>query len=199
MAMMKFSFLLFSVAVIIVPTSLFAQSTPSVSQTISLINQERISRGLSPLLENLLLEKAATEKVAQSVQSGILLHSSAPFGVPWSTLQNVGYTYRYAGENLAVHLFTASDIVSHWMNSPLHRENILNPVFKEVGVAFGSGTHNGDPSIYTVAYFGTPKEVLSSASPTPSPTGSLAKEDLMRQLVLLLTEYIRLLSLHNQT
>jgi cysteine-rich secretory family protein len=52
-----------------------------------------------------------------------------------------------AGENLAwgtLSLSTPASIVDSWMHSPEHRDNILNPDFKELGVGIVTSTPEGD-------------------------------------------------------
>ena len=52
-----------------------------------------------------------------------------------------GASFNGCGENIAyseyddsyTYLEIAKDIVEMWMNSPLHRENLLNPTYFEIG------------------------------------------------------------------
>ena len=39
------------------------------------------------------------------------------------------------GENIAYGYASAADVMTAWMNSQGHRENILNPSFTEIGVS----------------------------------------------------------------
>jgi hypothetical protein len=45
-------------------------------------------------------------------------------------LMNVGYAFQYAGENLAVNFTESTDVDQAWMNSPDHRSNILNKIYR---------------------------------------------------------------------
>jgi hypothetical protein len=47
------------------------------------------------------------------------------------------------------------------MNSPLHRDNILNPNYSEIGISLKSGNYEGVGTDYIVQYFGKPKTVAS--------------------------------------
>lgn len=83
-------------------------------------------------------------------------------GSTWFTrIQSQGYTYAYAAENVAAGEpkfgGTASWVViDNWMNSQIHRENILNPKVSEVGVAMVySGSANW--GAYTTVNFAAPK------------------------------------------
>ncbi len=43
-------------------------------------------------------------------------------------------SYKFLGENIAAGQRSAKAVVDAWMKSPTHRENIMNPRFKEMGV-----------------------------------------------------------------
>ncbi|HCS79343.1 TPA: hypothetical protein DIV55_06435, partial [Patescibacteria group bacterium] len=67
-------------------------------------------------------------------------------------------------------------VVGAWMNSPSHRENILDSNFKEIGVAVADGKLTGTDGILVVQMFGTPvagvptTPTLAQTNPTPVPT-----------------------------
>jgi hypothetical protein len=60
---------------------------------------------------------------------------------PWQFIINSGYQYLYAGENLGKDFSSAEKLVTAWMNSPLHRDNLLNPNYSEIGVAVIEGPY----------------------------------------------------------
>ena len=62
----------------------------------------------------------------------------------------------YVGENLGSGQPSAQDVVDDWMNSELHRKNILNPDFENLAVAFG--TSNDIYCYYWVQEFTTYKK-----------------------------------------
>ena len=51
----------------------------------------------------------------------------------FSVMRNRGRT---CGENIAAGNATAAATVEQWMSSDGHRENILNPAFRELGVGY---------------------------------------------------------------
>ena len=57
------------------------------------------------------------------------------------------------GENLAAGQETAADVMRVWMESPTHRDNILEPSFKDIGIAVRS---LGGETLYWVVEFGDP-------------------------------------------
>jgi uncharacterized protein YkwD len=100
-----------------------------------LVNAERSKVGLSPLKRNLLLDQAARNKAADLVSKGYWSHTS-PEGKTFNEwIQEAGYRYLHAGENLAKDFPNVSDAVPAWMNSPTHRENILKVVYQDTGIA----------------------------------------------------------------
>ncbi|PJC47787.1 MAG: hypothetical protein CO034_01360 [Parcubacteria group bacterium CG_4_9_14_0_2_um_filter_35_11] len=72
-------------------------------------------------------------------------------------LKEIGYDYLVVGENLARGYFKDSkDLVDGWMKSPDHRENILNPKFREIGVAQREGKFQGKEQYLAVQIFASP-------------------------------------------
>ena len=97
---------------------------PSV--IVDLTNSERKSTALNSLSRNATLDAAAQMKAEDMAQNGYFAHYS-PEGVsPWYWIQQAGYAYEEAGENLAVHFTDSDEVVKAWMESIGHRENILN-------------------------------------------------------------------------
>lgn len=45
------------------------------------------------------------------------------------------FPHEYVGENVAYNYHTAKSVVSAWMHSMGHRENLLNPDFLESGIS----------------------------------------------------------------
>ena len=60
---------------------------------------------------------------------------------PWDFMKKANYNYLYAGENLAMNFQTSEGMVNAWMNSPLHRANILNPDYNEMGLGIVKGAY----------------------------------------------------------
>lgn len=117
---------------------------------------------LSPLKENALLNAAATAKAQDMFQNQYFEHVS-PAGVgPGTLVQNYGYDYIVAGENLILGNFSSEkQVVADWMASPGHRANILNARFTEIGVAIVKGTYKGESVWIGVQEFGLPLSVCS--------------------------------------
>ena len=67
--------------------------------------------------------------------------------------KDAGYQYRLIGENIAWRPESPKELLEGWMNSPLHRENILKEGFTEIGVGVAK---NQKGERYWVQLFGTP-------------------------------------------
>lgn len=124
-------------------------------EVVSLVNKARSDAGLKVLRENVLLELAARAKLEDMLAKQYFAHYAPDGSTPWSFLDGVRYRYRSAGENLALDFLSAKDAHSALMSSPTHRANILNPNYKDMGIAVESGGFQGRQSIVMVQLFGT--------------------------------------------
>jgi hypothetical protein len=124
---------------------------------LKLTNAERTKAGLSLFKINVKLSASAGFKVKDMFYSQYFAHES-PSGITIGDLAaSVGYEFIAIGENLALGNFeNDEDLVNAWMNSPGHRENILNPKYKEIGVAVAKGTFEGKTTWMAVQHFGLP-------------------------------------------
>lgn len=126
------------------------------SVLVDLTNSNRLSENLSPLEESATLVRAAQLKADDMAGKSYFAHTSPEGVTPWYWFKESGYTFVYAGENLAVNFTDSEDVVRAWMSSPGHRANILNGKFTQTGIAMASGLYNGRQTIYVVQLFGRP-------------------------------------------
>jgi uncharacterized protein YkwD len=61
------------------------------------------------------------------------------------------------------------------MDSPTHRANIVNPAYRDIGIAARKVTLNGTSTMLVVQMFGTPKAGAVAARPAPSQTPAVTK------------------------
>ncbi|HVM76857.1 MAG TPA: CAP domain-containing protein [Candidatus Paceibacterota bacterium] len=118
-------------------------------------NESRTANGVPALHENATLDAAAQLKANDMVKNNYFAHTSPAGLTPWYWFDQVGYNFNYAGENLAVNFSDSEDVTSAWMNSPEHRENILNANYSDIGMATAQGMFQGHPATYVVELFGT--------------------------------------------
>jgi hypothetical protein len=157
-------FLLYSF--IILPTSRQVAAV-LVPVLIAETNQERTHAHLSVLSKNELLMRSAQLKANDMAAKGYFAHNSPSGEDPWVWFKQVGYDYRFAGENLAVNFVESKDITDAWMNSPTHRENLLNGKYTQVGIATALGKYKGRDAIFVVQHFGTPLAIAPIPNTQP--------------------------------
>ncbi len=101
-----------------------------------LVNAARAAAGLQPLRLDPELSRVARLKSQDFVTGGYFSHQSPTYGSPFEMMKQYGFSYRSAGENIAMGQRTPDEVHESWMNSPGHRRNILNPDFDTIGVGF---------------------------------------------------------------
>ena len=149
-----------------------AQLSAIVSQRIiELHNEARLEAGVEPLVVNTSLIDAATRKGLDMLKQQYFAHDTPDGKRPWEWIDRGQYDYVYAGENLALDFTSAEVVQSAFMKSPSHRKNILNPKYREIGVAVLQGEFEGRDTILLVNFFGTQRKDLSTlADVRPTPT-----------------------------
>jgi uncharacterized protein YkwD len=115
-----------------------------------LIDRKRAARGLNPLHTNGNLTAAARDHNAYMLASGCFSHQCSgepdltrrvseanylPCTCTWTVAENLAWGKRQYS--------TPAAIVRAWMNSPPHRETMLMPALREVGVAMTKGIPGG--------------------------------------------------------
>jgi uncharacterized protein YkwD len=65
---------------------------------------------------------------------------TTPDGVTFSQrITQAGYSWRTAGENIALGYRTPREVVDGWMNSPGHCQNLMKSGFTQIGIGFYQG------------------------------------------------------------
>lgn len=105
-------------------------------QVAIIANRERVSRGLVPLKFSDKLSEVANLR-AKEIQT--LFTHTRPNGTScFTAIDEANIDYYYAGENIAYGQPTPERVMTAWMNSSAHRENILSesPEYIGVGVSY---------------------------------------------------------------
>lgn len=108
-------------------------------QILDLVNAERQKAGLQPVVRESRLETAAQSHAQDMASRNYFEHNTPEGQTPTQQMQNAGYplTGRWStGQNIARGQTSAQQVMQDWMNSPGHRQNILNPAFQELGVGY---------------------------------------------------------------
>lgn len=144
----------------------------SGSQLLAATNDKRVDAGKQTLKINQQLTQAAQVKAHDMVSRDYWSHYTPDGKAPWVFIDNVGYGYTKAGENLAYGFATSDDTIAGWMNSQTHKDNMLDPAFSEVGFGFANASsyNNSGKETIVVAMYGQPKTASNSVLPsTTSP------------------------------
>lgn len=137
------------------PVVLGYVSSIAPEQVIDLTNKERVKAGLPQLQVDSKLTAAALNKATNMFKKNYWAHTAPDGTEPWKFVNDSGYKYRYAGENLARDFATADTAMSAWMDSPSHKDNILSSRYQDIGVAVVKGELNGVQTTLIVQFFGT--------------------------------------------
>jgi uncharacterized protein YkwD len=161
------------VAVLLVPPSGSAGRKSGVKHVSSLdsalvvqVNAFRTAHGLAPLRVSPFLAAAARAHSTQMARRGYFSHNSAngsPFSSRISTYYPArGYRSWTVGENL---LWASPDVgaaraLRLWLASPPHRANLMNPRWREIGLAAvhanrAPGVYGNSPTTIVTADFGS--------------------------------------------
>lgn len=129
-------------------------SSITIDEVVRSTNEARIGAGLKPLAYNEKLADAARRKAANMLEENYWAHNSPSGKSPWVWFKAASYNYLYAGENLAKDFGDTGRLMSAWMASPTHRDNIVNGKYSEIGVAVVPGTLQGSETVLVVQLFG---------------------------------------------
>lgn len=158
--------LFLSTLLLVRPDVLGFASQISPERIVELTNQERTKVGVSPVKLNSLLNESAQRKAGDMFAFDYWAHNSPSGRDPWSFFKEVGYKYLFAGENLARDFSSPEAVVSAWMASPTHRDNLLNPKYQEIGISVVDGTIGGSQTTLVVQHLGavsaSPAQVVST-------------------------------------
>ena len=122
------------------------------------VNAERAARGLEPLRWNGLLAAIARRHGADMAARRYFDHRSPEGTTPAQRVEAAGLDFRAVGENLAESLGQddpAANAVRGWMNSPEHRDNILDRTFEESGLGVAVGPRG--ELYFTQLFYTAPK------------------------------------------
>jgi uncharacterized YkwD family protein len=109
------------------------------TQVFNLVNQERAKAGLNALTNNSALSAMALDKAKDMYNNNYFDHNSPSYGSPFDMMKTYGIQFTYAGENIAKGQQSPQEVMTAWMNSQGHRDNILNSHFTKIGVAYYNG------------------------------------------------------------
>lgn len=117
--------------------------TAQEQQMLNLINQARAQNSVAPLQADMQVTNVARIKAQDMIDNNYFSHYSPKYGSPFDMLKAFGINYVEAGENIAGNQ-TVQNAENALMNSPGHRQNILNPAYTHIGIGIKSGGPYGN-------------------------------------------------------
>ena len=139
-------------------------------------NTRRAADGQTALNRNAQLDIAAQAKASDMATRNYWSHTTPDGEQPWSFLEQAGYAYQKAGENLAYGFSTSAATVAGWMNSPSHKANLLDGDFNEVGFGYANAQDyqgSGNNTI-VVALYGRSQAAAAVQGPAEAITATQA-------------------------
>lgn len=120
------------------PTTVTTKVSPDTEQyMLDLINAERQKNDVPPLSFDSQLTKLARIRAKELAEKYDPTHLR-PDGRDWVTIFNEegGYSFGFAGENIAYGQRTVDEVMNSWYNSAGHYSNMVNSNYKHVGIAW---------------------------------------------------------------
>jgi uncharacterized protein YkwD len=111
---------------------------------------------VAPLELNATLAHAALAYARDMASAGYMDHTGRDGSSPAERLTRSGYRWRESGENLASGIMRPEEVVAGWLHSPEHCANLMDPAFRQMGVAYAVNPRD-EKGVYWALEFGTPR------------------------------------------
>ena len=108
-----------------------------------------------PLAWNAALETAAQQHSLAMANESYFAHIDPNGDLPEDRARAAGYGGRQVGENIASGQGSATTAMQGWLASPGHCANLMNPMFTQVGAAYGTNARS-HAGVYWTMVFGAP-------------------------------------------
>jgi len=142
-----------------------APASVLASQALQLVNEVR-ARGATcgarrfapapPLVSSGTLANVAFGHADDMAEHDYFEHSDLNGHSPADRVRAVGYREKVVGENIAYGPKSVEEVVQGWLDSPGHCENIMDPRFAEMGIAYATG-RSGRHGLYWVQVLAEPQ------------------------------------------
>jgi uncharacterized protein YkwD len=139
----------------VVPTAAYPDMVLELYQ---LMNEERAKVNAPALELSPVLNRVAQEHSDEMAKHNFFGHDSLNGLTFVNRIRNAGYRFSSAAENLFAGNGPYDDaayVINTWLRSTSHRENMLNPVYTEVGIGYRVNPDSTYGAYFT-ADFGTP-------------------------------------------
>jgi uncharacterized protein YkwD len=121
-----------------------------------------------PLRLSAQLSAAAARHAGDMSQHHYFEHQDPGGHTPADRVRATGYAERRVGENIAYGVLSTEDAIAGWLRSPAHCENLMDPGFQEMGIAFAR-EQGGHSDLYWVQVLAAPRLLRRPARFAPPP------------------------------
>jgi uncharacterized protein YkwD len=146
-----------------------SQAPALAARALTLINQVRASgtrcgqrwfAPTSPVTLSATLATVALGHAADMAVHDYFEHEDLSGHSPAQRVRAVGYQEKLVGENIAYGPKSIDEVVRGWLDSPDHCENIMDPRFAQMGIAYAPGQH-ARRGLYWVQVLAAPRGTSS--------------------------------------
>jgi uncharacterized protein YkwD len=140
-------------------------SAPLASRALQLVNEVR-ARGtrcggrtfgpVAPITLSGTLAGVASGHASDMAVHDYFEHEDLAGNSPADRVRAVGYREKLVGENIAYGPESVEEVVQGWLDSPGHCENIMDPRFAEMGIAYAAG-HSARRGLFWVQVLAEPR------------------------------------------
>jgi uncharacterized protein YkwD len=125
-----------------------SQAQSLAARALELVNQVRVSGTrcgqrsfgpTSPVTLSATLATVALGHAADMAEHDYFEHEDLKGQSPAQRVRAAGYQEKLVGENIAYGPKSVDEVVQGWLDSPDHCENIMDPRFAQMGIAFATG------------------------------------------------------------
>ncbi len=113
-----------------------ADTAAFAAEVARLVNVERAKVSLPALTSNSKLNQAAQTHAIDMGCNFFLSHTGSDGSTPDQRMLRFDYQYSWWGENVAAGQTTPAAVMTAWMNSQSHRDNILSANFTNIGIGY---------------------------------------------------------------
>lgn len=103
---------------------------------LQLSNDARTAAGAPPLMLDVLVQQVAQAHAEAMARGAYLDHIDMQGRAAGERLQDAGFVYRWAGENISAGKAVVDEVFAWWLSSDGHRANILKPEFNLTGCGY---------------------------------------------------------------
>ncbi|MBN2555827.1 MAG: CAP domain-containing protein [Anaerolineales bacterium] len=139
-------------------TCQYTGSSAFEATLVSLINDERSARGLTPYIVDPRLTASARVHSTDMACNNFLSHIGSDGSTSGERMLAQGYTYSWHGENIYAgggSYNAPQQAFTWWMNSEPHRNNLMSPNYIHIGIGYIYGPASSYGGYFT-ANFGRP-------------------------------------------